>query len=105
MGFDTYTNENGYKVVTTSYDAEANRWYHIAGVYNGVEIKLYINGVLENTVPQNGNITTGNNPLWINKYPCPNGSDWAHFGRIDEVRIYNEILSDEEILALYNEQE
>ena len=35
-----------------------NTWYHIAGVYDGSEMKLYINGKLDNSQSQAGTLTT-----------------------------------------------
>ena len=31
-------------------------WYHVAGTYDGMELKIYVNGQLENSAPLTGRI-------------------------------------------------
>ncbi|MBI2672118.1 PGF-pre-PGF domain-containing protein, partial [Candidatus Woesearchaeota archaeon] len=77
---------------------EANQWYHIAGVYNGSSMLVYVNGILENqkAVPMliEQNITN----LLIG---YDSGSGFFN-GTIDEVAIWNRSLSDLEVANLYN---
>jgi hypothetical protein len=75
----------------------ANVWTHIAGVYDGTALRLYVNGVqvaVNNLA--SGLIDTSNGPLRIG-----GNSIWGEFflGWIDEVRIYNRALSAAEIQA------
>ena len=67
-GYEIYVNGNGMPRVgmaldgvKTSVDAntavQAQSWYHVAGTYDGTEIKLYINGELDNSVSATGNIS------------------------------------------------
>ncbi|MDD5547845.1 MAG: prepilin-type N-terminal cleavage/methylation domain-containing protein [Candidatus Pacebacteria bacterium] len=76
-------------------------WYHVAAthVFSTSQTELYYNGQLVKSgtfavyVPTYEN----NNPLHI-----ANGT-WGYFnGHIDDVHIYNRVLSAAEILALYN---
>lgn len=63
-------------------------WYHLAGVYDGTSIKIYINGVLQGTTAATGAISAatgttmyiGENPTWTGRF---------FDGKIDEVRIWN----------------
>lgn len=77
-----------------------NEWYHIAGVYDGSNIKIYINGVLEKTKSSIQGIAQSNKDIYIGGKPSLS-SDMLE-GFIDELRIYNRALSDREILNLYN---
>jgi len=61
-----------------------NTWSHLAGTYDGVTARLYINGVQVNSQAQSGSIATSPEMLRI-------GLSWA--GMIDELRIYNRALS------------
>lgn len=74
-----------------------NNWHHLVGVFTGVSVKFYIDNVLQTTIPCTlGSIE--NSPLNIGW-----GYDNEYFtGDIDDVRIYNRALSDEEIGQLYN---
>jgi hypothetical protein len=64
-------------------------WYHIAGVYNGTTVTIYVNGVAEHSTNATAaNLTTGSNtfPYYIG------GTTWNNRcwnGAIDEVRIWN----------------
>ncbi len=44
-----------------------NIWMHIAGTYDGSELKLYVNGVLERSKPASGTIMSSNQPFVIGR--------------------------------------
>ncbi|MCZ7357383.1 MAG: LamG domain-containing protein, partial [Candidatus Methanoperedens sp.] len=71
--------------------------YHGVATYNGTSVSIYINGVLEKTTAQRANFNTTTN-LFIGK--VPNGNNFN--GTIDEVQIWNRVLSPEEINASFN---
>lgn len=72
-------------------------WHHVVCVYNGTDIRLYVDNVLDVTpVAKTGTLDTSTNNLTIG---YPYGSRKAN---IDDVRIYNRALSATEITALYN---
>ena len=77
----------------------ANTWVHLAGTYDGATLRLYINGQQVATAAGTGALATSSNPLEI-------GSD--HFfgqyfqGSIDEIRIYNVVLTAAQIQADMN---
>lgn len=76
---------------------EKNKWYHLAGVYDGKTIKLYVDGVLEGSTDKTGdiNVAKGKN-LYIGKAtPVVGGEAFA--GIIDDLVIYNSALSEDEI--------
>jgi len=87
----------------TNYTADSNNdgWVHVAGVFvPGTSMKLYINGLLDNE------LTTGV-PAEAESVPTPftigrlNGSDTHSFyGSIDDVRLYDQALSDTEVFAV-----
>jgi len=80
-----------------------NTWHNVIGTYDGVAIKLYVDGVLVATtnysLPINYNLPT-NNDLTIGRYTgCVNDltNNYSFPGDIDEVTIYNRSLSPVEI--------
>ena len=74
----------------------ANVWYNLTGVYNGANAKIFVNGLQTGIGTISGLI---NNPANLHIYI---GKYFRFNGTIDEVRIYNRALSDQEILDIYN---
>jgi len=75
-----------------------NEWYHIAGIFNGGSIDLHINGVMENSTGWAGSMKTGQGDFFIGKQAT--GDFMA--GKIDEVRIWNDIRAQSEICQNMN---
>jgi hypothetical protein len=77
-----------------------NQWNFIAFTYNGSHMRGYLNGALISSSQSTLSLIPTGTPLTIGKI-----SDGAEFfnGIIDEVRIYNKALSEEEIKFLYEE--
>lgn len=74
-------------------------WMHTVGVYDGSNIYVYVNGKLEDTDAQTGNINNAG-------YNTAIGGGWSnnlYNGHISDVRIYNRALSHIEVYDLYNE--
>ena len=80
-------------------DVIIDQWMHMAYTYDGARFRIFIDGVLKNDVPYN--LQTPNDaPLLIGDVAlgCPAGNSWV--GLIDEVRMYNRVLTDSEISTL-----
>ena len=77
------------------------QWRHAAASYNGTILKIYVDGVLENASKKSG--VFKNTELYIGRARLPERRDERNMlGSIDDVRIYNRALSDEEVKALYD---
>lgn len=75
-----------------------NRLYHFAGVYDGSEMRLYIDGVEVLSTPQIGNIVVQNTwELLVGNRP---DGERSFEGLIGDCRVYNRVLSDDEILDI-----
>lgn len=75
----------------------ADTWYHLAGSYDGSALKLYINGMVADSLACGGSMDPSNLHLRIGT----NNSGLRYFhGVIDEVRIYSRALSQAEIDTL-----
>ena len=74
-------------------------WYHVVGTYDGSdEVKIYMNGVLENTATGISSMNNDQNvSVILGKYETARLD-----GSMDEVRIYNRALSAEEVRYHYN---
>ena len=77
-----------------------HQWYHLVGIRNGTTLTTYVNGIPVNT---SDCFTDG---LRINNLNLLLGwyhSDYYFHGIIDEIRIYDIALSDNEVLSLYHQ--
>ena len=88
--FNVGTSSSGERILSGPAALPLNTWSHLAGTYDGITLRLYINGVLKSSQVATGIIRTSSNPLRIGG----NGV-WGEFfkGRIDDVRIYNRALT------------
>ncbi len=76
-------NIGGHQRLNANARLNLNTWYHIAGVYDGSMMYLYINGKLDKSQSQTGNLTTTSHALGLG------GEDRNLDGQMDEVRIWN----------------
>lgn len=95
--FHLRINSNWFIVAATSA-LNLNTWTHVAGVYDGASMKIFINGVLNNSISQTGNIEVSPSTLKIGKWASVD----SFHGNIDEVRIWNIARSNSEISSNYN---
>ncbi|MCK5225220.1 MAG: tetratricopeptide repeat protein [Planctomycetes bacterium] len=78
-------------------------WHHVVGVYNGSKLYLYLDGDLAASEEASGAINTNDYQVYIGENAQEAGRYWN--GLVDDVRIYNYGLSENEILAVYNQNE
>ena len=75
-------------------------WHHVAGVYDGSEVKMYVDGTLKNTKTFDGELWTRDSVL------CIGGTEGCSAppfrGLIDEVQIFNRALTEAEIKGIYD---
>ncbi|MCD4728994.1 MAG: T9SS type A sorting domain-containing protein [Bacteroidales bacterium] len=73
----------------------AHNWYHVAATYDGIYMKLYINGELDCQRKIYGHINSSNSPLYIGR----NSSSVSNYfcGDIDEVRVWNYCRTEQQI--------
>lgn len=76
-------------------------WTHVAGTYDGARIRLFVNGRLVSSAVMTGSIGYTSLPLTIGDNQ-DNGSNQSFEGIIDDVRIYDRALGEDEIRRLYN---
>ncbi len=97
------TSSGSATTYTADTDMVVNEWYHVVATYNGSQVRLYLNGALDNTpASRTGTISTNSLDLIV-------GSGWSGTiansfpfdGLIDEVAIYNRSLSAQEIQDRY----
>ena len=76
-----------------------NTWYHVAYTYDGSNLRLYVNGVVVNSLAVSGTLKVNTRPVNIG---ADGGTQKFFKGAIDQARIYNSALTAEQILAHYD---
>jgi hypothetical protein len=88
--------------ISTDYTNYLNKWTHVALVSNGSSFKaIYLDGKLITSGVASGGSATALTGLRIASSP-ETPADLFHKGRIDDFRIYNRVLSADEVKRLYN---
>lgn len=94
LSFNLALNNNGswYEVTSTPV-MSVNKWYHVAGTYDGATLRLYLNGKQVATMNQVGTITPSSASVKIGNIAMTGQSRFFD-GQIDEVRIWNATLTE-----------
>lgn len=80
---------------------ELGQWYHVVGVRSGDEIKLYVDGKLAATAAAGtADVSTGSLSVGRAKWSGGNTDFWN--GSIDQVKVYDKALTDQEVTALHD---
>jgi Tol biopolymer transport system component len=97
--FWVYVNGSGWKA-SASQPVPLGAWSHVAGVYDGTTVRLYVNGSLVGSpTSASGGIVASSQDLNLGRDPF--NTTRLYHGLIDEVEFYNRALSAAEIQALY----
>lgn len=83
-------------LITPHYD----EFDFLTAVYTGQEIRFYVDGTLTKAIAAQGEIAINSNLLTIGAYSLDPALNRLS-GTIDEIRIYNRAISEQEIQALY----
>ncbi len=98
LGFKVTTNENGHKLVSQG-NIQNNVWQMITCIFDGNEMKWYINGINVHNEPLSGTLKD-KNVAWIG------WSGWSNEyfeGAIDDVRLFDRPLTQSEVASLFQE--
>lgn len=71
-----------------------NKWHFLVGTWDGAVIRLYIDGKLDKEMACAGKLLTNDDPLFIG---ARGGTQRFLVGALDEIKIYNYALSNDEI--------
>jgi len=90
--------------LTSSTAATLNAWAHLVMTYDGSNIKLYVNGTLEDTQAATGNIggSQSSNQKFLVGDHNTSKSQYNFDGSIDGVAIWNIALTASNVTTLYN---
>jgi hypothetical protein len=94
---------SAWSELTTSSVLNTGTWYHVAATYDGSKMKVYLDGLLidslSSTITVGGSSST---PLTIGYHPTYTGRVWN--GKIDEFRVWDKALTQSEITANMNSE-
>lgn len=96
-----WVNNGTFVSVEGATTLDQNTWYHIAGTWDGSDIKVYVNGVLDGSEPCLGNFVTNTDPFKIGG-GLSNGTEFFS-GKIHGVRFWNAAKTETEIASQMNE--
>jgi hypothetical protein len=97
-GPSTYIRSGDYDHhATTPAPLEVDTWHHLAATYDGILLKLYVDGLLTASFPESGRIVASGRAMFIG-----GNLFWGeHFaGVLDDIKVFNRALSTTEIEAL-----
>ncbi|WKZ24561.1 MAG: prepilin-type N-terminal cleavage/methylation domain-containing protein [Patescibacteria group bacterium] len=78
--------------------APSTGWHHLMCVYDGINFRLYVDGVQTASISYNQNMPSNSNSLTIGR-SSGGGSGIGTY--LDDIRVYNRTLSADEVLSLY----
>ncbi|MFB6214226.1 MAG: LamG-like jellyroll fold domain-containing protein [Candidatus Nanohaloarchaea archaeon] len=83
----------------TGYDMKTGEWQHVTLVYDGAEMKAYVNGELQGGKSKSGDLQQIQQvSVGMDKF---NGNDW-YAGKIDDIRIYPYALNQNQVKQVMN---
>ena len=105
IGLDIYFSvggsAGGANYNTVKKYTDYGKWFYIAGVYDGKNIITYVNGNEVGRTAYHGNIpNTKKGDIYIGAYD-PYGKKNSYLGSVDELKIYKNALSKEQIIEDY----
>jgi len=90
------------ELATGTTIAVLGTFYHVAGTYDGTNLKIYVNGALEATPAVSGAVDYTAISVYIGRRETGTGAFDLYFkGLIDEARIYSRALTADEIYLHY----
>ncbi len=83
--------DNGNTNLYSTTVAQVKTWYHVACTWDGVEWQIYVNGILENSLPDTRTLPNNNSlSVLVGAYNYSVAATAVSFdGTIDEIRISN----------------
>ena len=88
--------------LTSNTSIPDDEWHHVAAVYNGTTVYLYIDGVLDNSAARTAPVATTES-FYI--AAAGKNTPTAHFqGNIDEVRVWSTALSADQLRYVMNQE-
>jgi hypothetical protein len=92
---------SSYEFISGTTVIDDNVWHHLVFTVDAFYLRIYVDGVEDQTAVARTKTMTWAHPTIIGNYGDLSGNEYFH-GFIDEVKIYNRALSAEEVRYHYN---
>ena len=89
--------------ITVSGDLPLNEWHHVAMTYDGSELKAYRDAEVIGTTSATGSLYENNESIRVGSIDNPSRDNWK--GMIEDVRVYNTSLTDDQVKETYQFKE
>jgi gliding motility-associated-like protein len=86
---------------SVSSDISQTDWHHVVLTYDGVDVKLYLDGVFQGASPYTGQINPSPEQLYFGMHNDPSFPYYVN-GQLDDIGIWNRALSLCEVQDLFN---
>ena len=100
LRFKVVTNVKAERPGIPNDDLITGQWINVFAVYDGTNAMIYLNGVLKDSHPITGTVKAGTVPM-IGKSGTT-GTPAFFNGSIDNVAVYKNAFSQEEVMEMYN---
>lgn len=99
--FRLKTDDTTATLIAGSGNLAPGTWYHLAAVYDGGAMRLFVDGSSVGSLAKSGNLSTGSALIYIGANPP---AAYAPFkGELDDVCVYNVALDATQLLAVAQE--
>ncbi|HKV34161.1 MAG TPA: LamG-like jellyroll fold domain-containing protein [Pyrinomonadaceae bacterium] len=88
---DLFQSHNTYTTAIGTTTVTAGVWQHVAAVFDGSQVRIYLNGVLNGTVATTSGPATGSGNFYLGRFSYPLNPYYFN-GLIDEARVSNAVL-------------
>jgi len=92
--------DGGTQIAQGTTTLSVGQWFHLAGSYDGSNLRVYLNGVLEDTTANTGNMSSTTAPVRIGAGSGGSGTEQPFDGDIGPCGIWRVGLSGNEIQSL-----
>ena len=99
--FIMYVSSNGSTLASETNDTNiSSGWNHLVGVYDGANLKCYLNGVVDGSSAYSSGLYSSDAVVEIGRYDQVSSTSYTN--QIANPRIYNRALTAAEVLRNYN---
>jgi len=87
-----------YEVVSGAFTVLPEQWQHIAWVYDGSNVTLYVDGINKGSAAASGTFDSVDTPFSIGEHISPWSFPFG--GRVDEVSLWSKALSQDDLMDM-----
>ena len=88
-----------FRITGKVHDVKPRQWTHLAATFDGKQMRLYTNGTLLGSCEVEGEWRNSELPLVIGGF-CGPKHHYAFDGLLDELRLYDHVLTEDEIVRV-----